>query len=593
MVYSELEMSMLQANPSDWNEPDKLDDIRPRQYQARVQNTNRDDSDDDEDEEGVEEWNLRRVSALTLDNLSEYFGDRVLMPVLVEIDRMMQPSEPWMHIEAAVLALGAICDGCFDSLTPYLPSISDRLLELLEAPDTHFLVVNIALWTGTQIGQYLVHEPLRLERFMRAVLNKMQSPSKLTQESATSALATMSELCTEGQLKGLVGDIVLSIAHCMRGYQLKNRVLLFETLKTFCECTEYALRENSAAIQQLMSILGEAWAGTPNDSPLILSFFQSMASVCRVLGPQMQPMAGEIFARAYGILAIHMQMRLRAAETQTEPPEPEFLITSVDLLSGLFDALGSSMEPLILEQQPAFMQVVQHLLMDENHDIRQSGFALIGDIAKSCPTQVQSILDPVCRAALANLEALNECTYSIISNVAWALCNILENELDINNLPTLANSPTLAHLYLSLAEIFCSPDITADMRNMMENIALCLGMMLYGDSDLGMNAKFPLAAIAKRFCEYVRNIKPLPHRTIAANGFLLSVQRQGVRVLVRNLKPFFDLVYALTTEMADTQRAIKLILSQLKETEPAAWQRCLNLCDQVTRMSLYEIYEIA
>ncbi|CCW62080.1 unnamed protein product [Phytomonas sp. EM1] len=590
MVYSDMEMSMLQANPSDWNVPDKLDDIRPRQYQARVQNTNPDDDDDDQgDEDEIEEWNLRRVAALTLDNISEYFGDRVLMPVLVEIDRMMQPQEPWKHIEAAVLALGAICDGCFDALAPYLPSISDRLLELLESSETHFLVVNIALWTGTQVGRYLAQEPGRLTRFMRAVLRQMQSPSKLTQESATSALATMSELCTEGQLDPMIEEIVLCIAQCARGFQLKNCVLLFETLKTFCECAGDALRGNAAALEPLMALLGEVWASTANDSPLILSFFESMASVCRVLGPVMQPMAGEIFRRAYGMLAHHTQLRLAAPE---EAPEPEFLITAADLLSGLFDALGASLEPLLSAQQPTFMQVVLPLLMDEQHEIRQSGFALLGDVARACPTQVQAALDAVCGAARANLEVLNESTSSIISNVAWALCNLLEKELDINHLPTLAASSALPQLYLSLAQLFSGPDISAEMRNMAENVALCLGMMLYADPDLGLNVSFPIDSIAKRFCEYVRNIKPLPHRTIAVNGFLLAVQRQGGRVVVGNLKLFFDLAYALTTEMADTQRAIKQLLTQVKEREPAVWQRALNLCDQPTRMKLYEIYGI-
>lgn len=110
MVYSDMEMGMLQANANDYSVPDKIDDIRPRHYQARTQSTstsannsadraqggnndtntnntatgnnvgshngdasdnddNNDDDNDDDDEE-VEEWNLRRVSARTLDEIS-------------------------------------------------------------------------------------------------------------------------------------------------------------------------------------------------------------------------------------------------------------------------------------------------------------------------------------------------------------------------------------------------------------------------------------------------------------------------------------------------------------------------------------------
>lgn len=591
MVYSAMEMGMLQGSAQDWSTPDKLDDIRPRHYQARVHATNDEDGEDDDEE--VEEWNLRRVSALSLDSISEFYGERVLLPVLGVVDGMMQPDQSWKQQEAAILALGAICDGCFHSLTPYLPDISSRLLQLLENAGTHFLVVNTVLWTGTQIGRYFANEPANLQRFMTGVLNKMQSPSKLTQEAASAALETMVELCEDGQLNSMAGTIVECVAQCLRGYQLKNRVLLFEVLETICSTLGAALRDSPAAVEALMAPLAEIWTSTPNDSPLLFSFFRCMGSVCCALGPTMQSMAKTIFDRGYGMLSYHVQLRSAAVRAKEDPPEPEFLITSADLLSGLFDAMGSSLEPLVTAQQPTFMNVVLAMLIDESPEIRQSGFSLVGDVAKACPTHVQANLQPFCEAVLRNLDELNEFTYSVISNVAWSVCNLLENQMDINNLPTIGRAGNLAaQMFAHFAKIFCCSGVDADMRNMEENIALCLGMLLYHDPDVEATSGCGVAVISRRFCEYVRNIKELQQKDMAVNGYLIAVQRAGPHVVLEHLTFFFDLAASLTTAGPDTQRTIKEILQQAKLAGGVQWHEKFSGYNEQMRNRLYQVYGV-
>lgn len=589
MVYSDMEMGMLQANANDWNVPDKIDDIRPRHYQGRVQATNDDDEDDQDDQDEVEEWNLRRVSARTLDSISEFYGDRILTPVLTVINAMMQPNQPWKELEAAILALGAICDGCFDSLTPYLPSIASRLLELLKGPQTHFLVVSITLWTCTQIGRFIVNDPASLQVLVPSILGKMQNPSKMVQESATAALENIVELCDEGQLNAAAPAIIQTVSECMRGYQLKNRVLLFEVLETICEVLGEALRENPAAVEVLMAPLGEVWNSTPNDSPLLFSFFTCMGRVCAALGPAMQPMGKDIFTRAFGLLQHHMQLRFAAANSREDPPEPEFIITSADLLSGLFDALGSSLEPLVAEVGPAFMEVVLAMLMDESAELRQSGFSLTGDIAKACAVHIQRALPAFCDAALRNVSELNENTYGVISNVAWSLCNLLENQMDINDLPTLQSLPTMPQLFSGLAAVLAHPELTADMRNMADNVSLCLGLMLYVDPDIEERSGVSVAVFARRFCEYVRNMKSLPQKEMAITGFLLAVQRQP-QIVVEHLLLFFDLACSVATEGPELQRGMKQLLGQAKSMAGRLWQERYAAYNEQLRAKLYQVY---
>ncbi|KEG12976.1 transportin 1 [Trypanosoma grayi] len=594
MVYSDMEIGMLQASAEDWNVPDKLDDIRPRHYQARVNNAgvDDDDADDDDDDGEVEEWNLRRVSALTLDSIAEHYGEKIIFTVLGVIDGMMQPSKPWKELEAAILALGAIMDGCFDSMSPYLPDISTRLLQLLEDSSVHFLVGTISLWTMTQIGKYVVYVPEKLQSFLRCVLQKMQSPSKLLQEAATAALQKTVELCSEGQLSNDVPAIVDCVVKCLRGYQLKNRVLLFETLETVCEVLGEQLRASPDAVEALMVPLGEIWGSTPNDSPLLFSFFKCMSGVCRALGPAVQPaLAKDIFERSYGLLVLHVQARAEARRMNQDPPEYEFLVTATDLLSGLFDALGTGLEPLVLQCNPRFVVTVLEMVHDEDPEIRQGGFSLLSDLARSCPAAVQEVLMEVVKASLQNLAVLDENTYGVVSNVAWFLCNLMENQMDMNNLPTLDAANGLPQLFAALARILGATAHTAEMRNMAENTCLCLGLMLYAAPGVESQPGCHLGLFAEAFCAYMRNVREESHKEQAVSGFLIAA-RQQLPLVVQFLHLFFDLALSVATASHDVKRAMGELLMAAKAHNTPQWQQQLSRYSEQLRTRLFHVYGI-
>lgn len=602
MVYSDMEIGMLQTSAEDWQEPDKADAIRPRHYQARGQAMKdgppskegdggaNDDEDDDDDDEEVEEWNLRRVSALTLDEISEYYGEAILMPVLTCIDGMMQPSQPWKELEAAVLALGAICEGCFDSLEAFLPDISARLLQLLQSPDTHFLVVCIALWACTRMAPYIIRTPDRLQLTMTCTLQKMQNPSKMVQEGAVEALMELLSHADDDQLHGFTPAIVQTVAECLGGYQLKNRVLLFEALEVICGKLGDALRGSEALISSLMTPLGNLWASTPSTSPLLWGLFDCMSSVCSALGPSIQPMALDIFNRSYGMLQDHMQQRIAARQSGEEPVEEEFLVTSGNLLSGLFDAIGSGLEPLIAQHEPAFMQVVLAMLIDESPDIRQNGFCLASDVARSCPAHVQRVLAQYCDAAVRNVSEANEASFAVVSNVAWSLCSLLEHQIDGTDLPTLQSTAALPHLFSLLGNFLGRLNVTADMRNMVENVSLCLGVMLYVDAEVERKANCSVAVFASPFCRSVRNIRESSSLLeVATNGFLGAVQ-QNPHLVLNNLPLFVDLACSVAAEGVEARRIMQLLLANAAQMNSTTWQQMLAGCTEQSRKRLYEIY---
>jgi transportin-1 len=60
-------------------------------------------------------------------------------------------------------------------------------------------------------------------------------------------------------------------------------------------------------------------------------------------------------------------------------------MAALDMLAGIADGLRASVEPLVAAASPALPALVLAACGDSISDVRQSAFALVGDLAKSCP----------------------------------------------------------------------------------------------------------------------------------------------------------------------------------------------------------------
>ncbi len=89
------------------------------------------EEEDDADE--VSQWNMRKCSAAGLDVLSTVFQEEML-PIVTPIVQQRLQEEDWRARESAILALGAIAEGCVMGLIPYLPQLVSMLLPRLEDP---------------------------------------------------------------------------------------------------------------------------------------------------------------------------------------------------------------------------------------------------------------------------------------------------------------------------------------------------------------------------------------------------------------------------------------------------------------------------
>ena len=67
---------------------------------------------------------------------------------------------------------------------------------------------------------------------------------------------------------------------------------------------------------------------------------------------------------------------------QFEAPDKDFMIVALDLLSGLAEGLDGHMERLVMNSN--VMQLLYQCMQDVMPEVRQSSFALLGDLTKAC-----------------------------------------------------------------------------------------------------------------------------------------------------------------------------------------------------------------
>jgi hypothetical protein len=130
MLYTDADVAQFEAEEEDTGP----EDIRPYIHQSKR------GGGDDED---PSDWNLRKCSAAALDIFSVELGPAILSVLLSNLQRALEEEVPWELRESAILALGAIADGCGPELEPHLP----KLVPYLLAQANHPKVSRFTLWT--------------------------------------------------------------------------------------------------------------------------------------------------------------------------------------------------------------------------------------------------------------------------------------------------------------------------------------------------------------------------------------------------------------------------------------------------------------
>lgn len=551
MVYSEEDRATLEGGGSDADEDDRVQDIKPQfaygkdiraggsaeevpasqngagGYAKLGDNEDLDegeieddyDDDDDDDDNPEDRWNLRKCSAAALDVFAGDFRAPVFNTILPYLMTNLKHEE-WHYREAAVLALGAVAEGCLDVVTPHLPDLVPYLISLLN--DGEPLVRQITCWT---LGRYsawgasLGTPELRAQFFepmMEGILTKMLDNNKRVQEAGASAFAHLEERAG-ATLTPYCEPIIRQFVRCFEKYKDKNMFILYDCVQTLAEHVGHGLAQPQL-IEILMPALIHRWNKVSDQSRELFPLLECLSYVASALADSFAPFADPVFTRCVKIIYQNLEDYLVAVNNPIlDTPDKDFLITSLDLLSAIIQAVDEKQAVgLIASSQPPVFDLLLLCMEDPENDVRQSSYALLGDCAKYVFPQLKPFLPKLLPLLIQQLDLDQiideqiETGFSVVNNACWSA-----GEISIQYGPDMANYvEKLLGRYL---QILGNPAVP---KSVTENAAIALGRLGLGNSALMAQA---LPSFSEPFLKSINSVDYTVEKATAMKGFCLVV----------------------------------------------------------------------
>ncbi|KAK6881377.1 Importin subunit beta-2 [Candida tropicalis] len=507
MAYSEEEIFLIEIADSkdDAHVVDKDEDIKPTNAKSKdtrngnLSNGNNnnnnnnttnqqlepdsDSDDDDEDDDGeLQHWSLRKCAAATLDVLSESLPGDVLMvtlPILQE--KIVSPQ--WPIREAAILAFGAMSASCIELASDKLPSLVPFLVDRLQ--DTEPRVRQITCWTLSRYSTWVsdeAHEGGEYANYFQPTFQSIVTcaldSKKIVQEAACSALSSFIEESDSSLIEFYLLPLLEHFSKCFQVYQRKNLIILYDCVQTFVEKMGYEnLSKNPEYANILLPPLLTKWQELDDEDTALWPLLECMASIASSLREIFAPYAVPVYDRALKILS---NCILLDQECQTDPgidpPEKDFMVTSLDLVDGLIQGFEYHSVDLINQNKKS--NLIELLLIcfeDYNGDVRQSAYALLGDLAIFAIDLLKPYLRQIFISIGNEINNRTYETYPIYNNAIWSL-----GEMSIR-LSKEEIQEYISNFLDLLIPVINSNDIQSTV---IENAAICLGRMGINTPDL-------------------------------------------------------------------------------------------------------------
>ncbi|CAK9304599.1 unnamed protein product [Gordionus sp. m RMFG-2023] len=578
MKYSEIDIILLKGDTEeDHMVPDKDEDIKPRFHKSKWHQTDlprpvqpllngdknngckenldsneqdeslkevdEDEDEDDDDDDTLTDWNLRKCSAAALDVLANVFKDEIL-PSLLPILKETFFSSDWIVKESGVLALGAIAEGCFIGISDHLPDLIPYLINCLS--DKKTLIRSITCWTLCRYSNWIINQPHEkyLKPLITELLKLVLDSNKRVQEAACSAFATLEEeACTE--LVPYLDFIISTLVFAFNKYQQKNLLILYDAIGTLADSVGNHLNKPEY-INMLMPPLIAKWNTIPDDSKDLFPLLECLSSIATALNMGFLQYAEPVYKRCLSLIQQNLELAIKSGSSnEIEPPDKDFMIVALDLLSGIAEGLGDKIETLVSNTNT--IQLLGQCMKDPMPEVRQSSFALLGDFAKSCFHLVKPNINEIMSILSQNLSPEN---ISVCNNATWAI-----GELAMK----LGSDMSLYIPYVlpPLVEIIKKPNVT---KTLLENTAITIGRLgLVSPQEVAPS----LPQFIKPWCTSLRNIRDNDEKDSAFRGIcaLIFINPQGIS---NEFIYFCDAIASWINPQPDLKEMFVKILSEFK-----------------------------
>jgi len=252
-------------------------------------------------------------------------------------------------------------------------------------------------------------------------------------------------------------------AACGR-YSKRTLRIAYEVIEILADRTGSAFVGHRGLI---MPTLHRLYERIPDDDPEIQPLFNCLSGLAVSLGIHFEEYALPIYCRCLGMVKNLLETQRVG---QIAANWDNFVASALDLLGGMFEGLGSKMEHFV--GQSGLAEVLYYCCQMSEVEIRQSAFALLGEVAKTCPSSLASNLSEFAAVSVDNFshQCLTENGLSVCNNACWAL-----GELSLLSGPDqfrLIATKVLENTVNIMVHARCLP------RNLVENATITLGRVV-------------------------------------------------------------------------------------------------------------------
>eukprot|EP01116_Phalansterium_solitarium_P007349 TRINITY_DN1998_c0_g1_i1.p1 TRINITY_DN1998_c0_g1~~TRINITY_DN1998_c0_g1_i1.p1 ORF type:complete len:943 (+),score=353.81 TRINITY_DN1998_c0_g1_i1:161-2989(+) len=616
MVYSADELAQLAdqcdesaADAQQQMRPDRDQDVKPhwrrRPGDESVVASDADADDDDEegggdDDDEASEWTLRKCAAVALDVLATVFTDETL-PLLLPLvqQRLEQPSSQWLVREAALLALGAVADGCGEGMSEHLPQLAPFLLAQLR--DSQPLVRAITCWTVSRyVRPLLALDSARwLPQLVGALLERLGDRTKKVQETACSAFAYLEEAAARS-LVPYLGPIVQTLMQCYERYSQRNRLLLYDVLATLADVVGAELNRAELLLPLLPPLMNR-WSQLPDDDDSALCpLLECLTSLTAAVGVGFQSYAQPVFVRCCHLADTAFRRHAARQAASGVAPQPshqtasavgggselELAVCALNLISGMCEGLQASIESLVAAHPP-LLELLYTSLQSGSAPVRQAGFALVGDLAKFSFVHLKPTLPQYMPVLLNNLQLE---FVSVCNNASWSL-----GEIAVRLGPEL--QPWIAPALHKLVSMLATGAERAKERqrrvpsfeHLLDNVAITLGRV-------GNTCPDQVAAHLEHFvqpwCMRLRQLHDDTEKESAFRGLCALIQRNP-QAVVQHFVWVCDAIASWRQAPASLQPTFSNLLHGFKNSIPAQqWSEYFKTFPLPLQQILRDVYKL-
>lgn len=579
MKYSEIDIVLLKGDiEEDDTIPDKECDIKPRFHRSRRHSFGKFgeyvEEDDDGDDEALSDWNLRKCSAAALDVLANVFHDEMLSIVLPLLKDLLFHQE-WELKESGILVLGAIAEGCMSGMEMHLPELIPYLITSLS--DNKALVRSITCWALSRYAHWVVGQPhdIYLKPLMTELLKRILDSNKRVQEAACSAFATLEEeACTE--LVPYLSFILETLVYAFYKYQHKNLLILYDAIGTLADSVGHYLNKPEY-ITLLMPPLIEKWNSLKDSDKDLFPLLECLSSVATALQSGFLPYCEPVFKRCVSLIeqTLNQHYAHFSNPDQFEAPDKDFMIVALDLLSGLAEGLEHQIEPLATSSP--LLKLLFQCMQDVLPEVRQSSFALLGDLTKACYFYVKPFVGEFLPILGINL---NPDYISVCNNATWAI-----GEIAIKSV-AMEIQQFYPIILPKLINIINRPNTT---KTLLENTAITIGR-------LGLVCPEIVAPYLQQFirpwCSSLRNIRDNEEKDSSFRGvcMMININPTGI---VHDFIFFCDAIASWTNPKDDMRDMFYKILHGFKsQVGDDNWNRFSDQFPQPLKDRLLSTYGV-